>query len=139
MIRFKKAKKKDKPMLINAKLLTLIPYINDNKEQLKVIAYVNDLVLKHVDEFIVIYSFLKPIGVYLIKDKKLDTLYIEEKYRNKGYGSKVLKKIKDQFIEGKVRKENKKAIEFYKRNGYTREIKEKELLILRREDKNEDE
>lgn len=139
MIRFKNAKKKDKPMLINAKLLTLIPYTNDNKEQLQVIAYVNDLVLKHVDEFIVIYSFLKPIGVYLIKDKKLDTLYIEEKYRNKGYGSKVLKKIKDQFIEVKVRKENKKAIEFYKRNGYTREIKEKELLILRREDKNEDE
>ena len=67
MIRFKKAKKKDKPMLINAKLLTLIPYINDNKEQLKVIAYVNDLVLKHVDKFIVIYSFLKPIGVYLIQ------------------------------------------------------------------------
>ena len=63
MIRFKKAKKKDKPMLINAKLLTLIPYIKDNSEQLKAIAYVNDLVLKHVDEFMVIYSFIKPIGV----------------------------------------------------------------------------
>lgn len=133
MIRFKKAKKKDKPMLINAKLLTLIPYIKDNKEQLKIIAYVNDLVLKHADEFMVIYSFIKPIGVYRIKDKELDTLYIEEKYRNKGYGSKVLKKIKDQFIEVKVRKENKKAIEFYKRNGYTKEIKEKELLILRKD------
>ena len=125
MIRFKKAKKKDKPMLINAKLLTLIPYIKDNSEQLKAIAYVNDLVLKHVDEFMVIYSFIKPIGVYLIKDK--------EKYRNKGYGSKILKKIKDQFIEVKVRKENKKAIEFYKRNGYTKEIRAKELLILRKD------
>lgn len=133
MIRFKKAKKKDKPMLINAKLLTLIPYIKDNSEQLKAIAYVNDLVLKHVDEFMVIYSFIKPIGVYLIKDKELDTLYIEEKYRNKGYGSKILKKIKDQFIEVKVRKENKKAIEFYKRNGYTKEIRVKELLILRKD------
>lgn len=133
MIRFKKAKKKDKPMLINAKLLTLIPYIKDNSEQLKTIAYVNDLVLKHVDEFMVIYSFIKPIGVYLIKDKELDTLYIEEKYRNKGYGSKILKKIKDQFIEVKVRKENKKAIEFYKRNGYTKEIRAKELLILRKD------
>lgn len=133
MIRFKKAKKKDKPMLINAKLLTLIPYIKDNSEQLKAIAYVNDLVLKHVDEFMVIYSFIKPIGVYLIKDKELDTLYIEEKYRNKGYGSKILKKIKDQFIEVKVRKENKKAIEFYKRNGYTKEIRAKELLILRKD------
>ena len=130
MIRFKKAKKKDKPMLINAKLLTLIPYIKDNSEQLKAIAY---LVLKHVDEFMVIYSFIKPIGVYLIKDKELDTLYIEEKYRNKGYGSKILKKIKDQFIEVKVRKENKKAIEFYKRNGYTKEIRAKELLILRKD------
>lgn len=133
MIRFKKAKKKDKPMLINTKLLTLIPYIKDNSEQLKAIAYVNDLVLKHVDEFMVIYSFIKPIGVYLIKDKELDTLYIEEKYRNKGYGSKILKKIKDQFIEVKVRKENKKAIEFYKRNGYTKEIRAKELLILRKD------
>lgn len=133
MIRCKKAKKKDKPMLINAKLLTLIPYIKDNSEQLKAIAYVNDLVLKHVDEFMVIYSFIKPIGVYLIKDKELDTLYIEEKYRNKGYGSKILKKIKDQFIEVKVRKENKKAIEFYKRNGYTKEIRAKELLILRKD------
>ena len=133
MIRFKKAKKKDKPMLINAKLLALIPYIKDNSEQLKAIAYVNDLVLKHVDEFMVIYSFITPIGVYLIKDKELDTLYIEEKYRNKGYGSKILKKIKDQFIEVKVRKENKKAIEFYKRNGYTKEIRAKELLILRKD------
>ena len=44
---------------------------------------------KHVDEFMIVYSFVKPIGVYRIKDGELDTLYLEEKYRNKGYGSKV--------------------------------------------------
>ena len=139
MIRCKKAKKKDKPMLINAKLLTLIPYIKDNKEQLKVIAYVNDLVLKHVDEFMIVYSFVKPIGVYRIKDGELDTLYLEEKYRNKGYGRKIITKEKDRIQKIKVRKENKRAILFYKKNGYSKESLKSDYIILRREDLNDNE
>ena len=80
MIRYKKALKKDLPMLVEYKLLTITPYIKEKNEQLKAIAYVNNFIMDNYKECILIYSFLKPIGAYLIKDKELDTLYIKDNY-----------------------------------------------------------
>lgn len=134
MIKFKKAKKKNLPMLIEYKLLTITPYIKDPKEKLKVIAFTNDFLKSHYEEFRIIYYYLKPIGIYFINDKELDTLYIKEKYQKRGIGTKALKKIKDKIETIKVRKENDQAIKFYKKNGFSKEETKKEVLILRKGD-----
>ena len=64
-------------------------------------------------------------------------LYIEEKYRNKGIGSKVIKDLKEKIERIKVRKENNKAISFYEKNGFNqKEIKE-DYIILRKDERNE--
>ena len=139
MIRYKKALKKDLPMLVEYKLLTITPYIKEKNEQLKAIAYVNNFIMDNYKECILIYSFLKPIGAYLIKDKELDTLYIKDNYQNKGIGSKVLEKIKDEIDKIKVKKENKNAIQFYQKNGFKKEGEKEDYLILRKEEKNENE
>ena len=137
MIRYKNAKKENKPMLIEMKLSTIIPYIKDNKQKLKIIAYVNNLISSNYQDFTLIYSYFKLVGIYLIKDKELDTLYIEEKYRNKGIGSKVIKDLKEKIERIKVRKENNKAISFYEKNGFNqKEIKE-DYIILRKDERNE--
>ncbi len=134
MIRYKKAKAKNKPMLIEYKLLTIIPYTKDDSKKLEIIAYVNNMVSKNYKDFTIIYHFFKPIGIYLIKDKELDTLFICEKYRNKGIGSKLMKNIQDKIETIKVKKENKKAIKFYKQNGFVKEERNKDSLILRKGD-----
>ena len=137
MIRYKNAKKENKPMLIEMKLSTIIPYIKDDKQKLKIIAYVNNLISNNYQDFTLIYSYFKLVGIYLIKDKELDTLYIEEKYRNKGIGSKVIKDLKEKIERIKVRKENNKAISFYEKNGFNqKEIKE-DYIILRKDERNE--
>lgn len=137
MIRYKNAKKENKPMLIEMKLSTIIPYIKDDKQKLKIIAYVNNLISSNYQDFTLIYSYFKLVGIYLIKDKELDTLYIEEKYRNKGIGSKVIKDLKEKIERIKVRKENNKAISFYEKNGFNqKEIKE-DYIILRKDERNE--
>ena len=137
MIRYKNAKKENKPMLIEMKLSTIIPYIKDDKQKLKIIAYVNNLISSNYQDFTLIYSYFKLVGIYLIKDKELDTLYIEEKYRNKGIESKVIKDLKEKIERIKVRKENNKAISFYEKNGFNqKEIKE-DYIILRKDERNE--
>lgn len=139
MIRYKKANKQNKPMLIEYKLLTITPYIKDDKEKLKVIAFVNDWITKHYSDFYIIYYYFKPIGTYFIKDGVLDTLYIKDKYQNKRIGTKTLKKLQKEIDKIKVHQNNTKAIAFYKKNNYSNITKEKAYLILRRDDKNENE
>ena len=139
MIRYKNAKKENKPMLIEMKLSTIIPYIKDDKQKLKIIAYVNNLISNNYQDFTLIYSYFKLVGIYLIKDKELDTLYIKDNYQNKGIGSKVLEKIKDEIDKIKVKKENKNAIQFYQKNGFKKEGEKEDYLILRKEEKNENE
>lgn len=132
MIRKRRAKKKDLPMLIEYKLLTILPYIKDNQEKLKAISYVNDFITKNYLEFKVLYSLFKPIGVYLILNKELDTLYITKKNQNKGIGSKILKKELTNIDKIKVQKENKQAIKFYQKNGFTKKEIHEKYIILRK-------
>lgn len=137
MIRYKKAKKEDKPLLIEMKLLTIVPYIKNDNQKLKVIAYVNHFVSENYQDFILIYSLFKPVGIYLIKDKELDTLFIEEKYRNKGIGSKVLNDVKEKIDRVKVRKENNNALNFYQKNGFNQRETKEDYFILRKDERNE--
>ena len=123
MIIYKKAQKKDLPLLIEHKLKTISPYLKTNEEKLKAIAYVNEFIKNNFDKFIIIYYFFKKIGSFLILDNELDTIYIIKKYRNKGIGSKILKKEKINKI--KVKKENIKAIKFYEKNGFMKKMNKK--------------
>ena len=131
MISYKKAMKKDIPLLIEYKLQTIIPYLKTNEEKLKVIAYVNEFIRNNFNKFIIIHYFFKRVGSFLILDNELDTLYIIEKYRNKGIGSKILKKEKIDKI--KVKKENEKAIPFYDKNGFSKKEVKEDYIILRKD------
>ena len=130
MIIYKKAQKKDLPLLIEHKLKTISPYLKTNEEKLKAIAYVNEFIKNNFDKFTIIYYFFKKIGSFLILDNELDTIYIIKKYRNKGIGSKILKKEKINKI--KVKKENIKAIKFYEKNGFMKKNEQEDCIILER-------
>ncbi len=132
MIRYRKARKKDLPLLIEYKLLTITPYIKNKEEQLKVISYVSTFLKENYEKANLIIHNFKIIGCYLIIKQKLDTLYIMDVYQNKKIGSKIIRKEKENIKEVKVRKENKKAINFYKKNGFTKEEKQNDYMILRK-------
>ena len=133
MIRYRKARKKDLPLLIEYKLLTITPYIKNKEEQLKVIVYVSTFLKENYEKANLIIHNFKIIGCYLIIKQKLDTLYIIDAYQNKKIGSKIIRKEKENIKEVKVRKENKKAINFYKKNGFTKEEKQNDYMILRKD------
>ena len=59
-------------------------------------------------------------------------LYIERKYRFKGIGRKILKKVKRKIKEIKVVKGNENAVMFLKKNDYKIVQKKNNLLIFRR-------
>lgn len=133
MIRYKISKLKDKPLLIKYKLLTIIPYIEDSTLKLKAIAYTNNYISNNYNNFYKIYYYFKLIGIYHIKDKQLDTLYIVDKYQNKGFGTKILNNLKDNINTIKVKKANKKAINFYQKNGFSKVKIDNDIIILRKE------
>ena len=137
MISYKKARKKDIPLLIEYKLQTITPYLKTSEEKLKVIAYVSEFVRNNFDKFMIIHYYFKKIGCFLIIDNELDTLYIIDKYRNRKIGSKILKKEKIDKI--KVKKKNEKAIKFYEKNGFSKKEEKEDYIILERIDKYENE
>ena len=71
-----------------------------------------------------IYGFVKDNGdAYLDKVTELDAMFVEEKYRNKGIGTTLIKKFQDwskekgvKYIELKVCNDNEGAISLYKKN-----------------------
>ena len=65
--------------------------------------------------------------------KKLDLLYIDDKYQNKGIGGKVFKRIRKKVKVIKVRRKNKRAISFYERFGYKVKNKEGDIWYLKEE------
>lgn len=139
MIRYKKARKKDLPLLIEYKLLTINPYLKEDKDKLKTIADVSKFIKENYNKGIIIYHNFKAIGCYIIIDKELNTLYIKDAYQNKLIGSKILKKEKNNIDKIKVKKENKCAINFYKKKGFTKEANHDGYIILRKAEQYENE
>ena len=132
MIRYRKVKKKDLPMLIEYKLLTIIPYVNDNEEKLKIINYVNNYMKdKYLNSYFIVYNF-KVIGAFLIDNDELDMLYIIPKYHNRGIGGKVLNKYKGEIKKIKVRSNNKWGLEFYLKNEFRKIKEENDIIYLER-------
>ncbi len=133
MISYKKAKLKDKPMLIKYKLLTILPFIKDDAQKLQVIAYVNNFVAHNYLHFKIIHQNFKKIGIYCLLDNELDTLYIKDKYQKKGYGTKILNNIKININTIKINPNNSQALKFYQKNGFTKVEVDKNYIILRKE------
>ena len=134
MIICKKAKKKDLPLLIEYKLLTITPYLKSNQEKLKAISEVNAFLNANYEKYLIIHYFFKKIGAYLIINHELDTFYIDPKYQHKGIESKILNKENKNIKSIKLAKENLEAIQFYKQKGFNNIITNQDYIILKKGD-----
>ncbi len=136
-MRYKKANKKDLPFLTECLIHATLPFIESDREKLKVIASMNDYVSRNYDEYTIIYNFLKPIGIYHLKNKELSLLYMLKEYQNKGLEAKVLNKIKDNISTVKISSKDSKSRKFYQEHGFIKDKITKEEVILRKDEDNE--
>ena len=137
IVRYKKANKKDLPFLTECLIHATLPFIESDREKLKVIASMNDYVSRNYDEYTIIYNFLKPIGIYHLKNKELSLLYMLKEYQNKGLEAKVLNKIKDNISTVKISSKDSKSRKFYQEHGFIKDKITKEEVILRKNEDNE--
>ena len=122
-----KVSKKDIPRLIQYKKDIIYMYSKDLVED--EINKINEYVINSVNETVKDYFNIiiddKIIGSICIKDlenaKLLDEIYLEKEFRNKGIGTDIIKIIieNNKNIYLWVYKENKRAVELYKRLGFT--------------------
>ena len=97
----------------------------DELEIEKINNYVNETILKEVDEYKNIVLNNKIIGSFLLTkngvDLLLEEIFIEEQYRNKGIGESVLRYILSNANNNVylwVYKDNIKAFKLYKKLGF---------------------
>ena len=117
---------KDIKYLKNAKLSNICKYAHNLKDEEieKINDYVDKNILMEVKDYKII-SINNDIGGSLLIVNKddgilLDDIYIEDKYRNKGIGSSIIKNLlsKNKLIYLWVYKENIKAISLYKKLNF---------------------
>jgi len=96
MITIRKVSKFKLPKLYDFKLRYVLPLKNSKEEKLKAIKEINENLKNDYKEARFIYKNFKLIGAYLIKNKKLDFMYVVPEYKNKRI---------DRIIEKRVRKE----------------------------------
>ncbi|MBQ9019245.1 MAG: GNAT family N-acetyltransferase [Bacilli bacterium] len=121
-----KAKDKDINKLIEYKKRTIYEYSHNlsNEEINKINNYIKNEVIKLLDYYCNIIIDNQIIGCVLLTNKDegklLDEIYIEEKYRNKGIGTDIIKNIinNNDIVYLWVYKENIKAISLYKKLGF---------------------
>ena len=121
-----KANIDDVSILIDYKLKNIFDYAeNLSLEEIKQINnYVKSNVPKEIDDYRVICIDDKKIGCLLVVNKDdgvlLNEIYLEEKYRNKGIGTSIIKKILSSYniVYLWVYKLNTRAISLYKKLGF---------------------
>ena len=133
MIRLKKARKSDLPLLITYELQTITPYLKKDQEKLMAIATTNDFVSKNYPSFTMIYHFLNPIGMYLQKEKSLENLYVKKEVQNEKTMKKIIQKIKPEIEQIKLRKERTEEISFLQKWGFSKVKEEQEIVNLKKE------
>ena len=114
---------KDINRLIEYKKRTIYEYAKDlsNEEIDKINKYVTSEVPKLINDYRNIIVDNKIVGCLLLTnkddDKLLDEIYLEEDYRDKGIGTKIIKNIlnNNDIVYLWVYKENVKAISLYKK------------------------
>lgn len=122
----RKAKIDDISLLIKYKLSTILKYAkNLSKDELKQIEdYVNDRIPKDIFNYQLVIVNDKVVGCILVSDyedgKLLDEIYLEDDYRNKGIGSRLINDVlnNNEIVYLWVYKDNKEAIDLYSRLGF---------------------
>ena len=121
-----KASNKDIDRLVEYKKKIIFEYAKDlSEEEINEINnYVNKEVKKLIKDYFNIIVDNKIVGSLLLTKKDdgilLDEIYIEEKYRNKGIGTNIIKEVisNNNIIYLWVYKENISAISLYKKLGF---------------------
>lgn len=120
------ATQKDIDILIRYKLSNIFEYANNLsiEEINKINKYVKDEVSNQIDNYKVIIIDDKVCGCILTETKGdgiiIDELYIEEKYRNSGIGTKLISNViyNNKTVYLWVYKLNVNAMRLYKRLGF---------------------
>lgn len=121
-----KSSEKDINRLIEYKNRTIYQYAKDlsNEEIDRINKYVTSEVPRLINDYCNIIVDNKIVGCILLTNndsgKLLDEIYLEEEYRNKGIGTKIIMDILDNndVVYLWVYKENEKAISLYKKLGF---------------------
>lgn len=121
-----KSSNKDIDRLVEYKKITICEYAKDlsDEEIDKINNYVTNEVPKLINDYCNIIVDDKIVGCLLLTDKDdgtlLDEIYLEEKYRNKGIGTNIIKEVinNNDIIYLWVYKENIQAISLYKKLGF---------------------
>ena len=121
-----KSSNDDIEKLIDYKKRTIYEYAkNLSKDEIdKINNYVKNNMPKLLNNYYNIVGDNKIVGCLLLTDKDdgilLDEIYLEEKYRNKGIGTDIIKKVisNNDIIYLWVYKENIQAISLYKKLGF---------------------
>ena len=121
-----KSSNDDIEKLIDYKKKTIFEYAKDlpENEINKINNYVKNNVPKLLNNYSNIVVDNKVVGCLLLTDKDdgtlLDEIYLEEKYRNKGIGTNIIKEVisNNDIIYLWVYKENVQAISLYKKLGF---------------------
>lgn len=120
------ATEQDLHRLIKYKLNTILEYAKDisKEEKNRINSYVNTEIPKQLVDYKIIRINSIIIGCVLVKKYKdgvlLDEIYIEDKYRNRGIGTDIVKNIlKDnKKVYLFVYKDNYLAYNLYKKLGF---------------------
>ena len=120
------ATKRDILKLIEYKLESIFDYAeNLSLEEINQINdYVKSNVPKELNNYKIICINDKKVGCLLITNKDdgvlLDEIYLEEKYRNKGIGTSIIREILSNYniVYLWVYKLNTKALSLYKKLGF---------------------
>ena len=135
------ATENDVDVLIKYKLANILDYAKklSTEEISKIKTYVNSHIPKQLDNYRMITYDNRIIGCILVEKKDasvlLDEIHIEENYRNKGLGTKLIKDVilNNDIIYLWVYKENVSAISLYKKLGFnTIEETETRLYMVNR-------
>lgn len=116
----------DLNLLIKYKLSTIFEYAKDleQEEITNIHNYVNSQISKQLDGYKIIKLDNKIIGCLLVLEHLdgviLNEIFIEEEYRNKGIGTKILRNIlsNNSIVYLWVYKNNIKAIKLYEKFGF---------------------
>ncbi len=126
LYQLKKATANDLNLLIKYKLNNIFEYAKDldQEENTKINNYVNSHIPEQIDDYKIIKSDNKIIGCLLVEKHLdgviLDEIFIEEEYRNKGIGSKIISDVlsNNSIVYLWVYKSNIKATKLYKKFGF---------------------
>ena len=121
-----KSSEKDINRLIEYKNRTIYQYAKDlsSEEIDRINKYVTSEIPRLINDYCNIIVDNKIVGCILLTNndsgKLLDEIYLEEEYRNKGIGTKIIMNIlnNNDVVYLWVYKENEKAISLYKKLGF---------------------